>query len=368
MKWNVKLPSLGEGINEVPITRVLVKPGDILKEDDIYITLEVYKADVEIPIPFSCKVKSIEAKQGEIVRIDDVIMIVDANPSKDIGKKDNIANIKAGLHWIRQKKVKNLCFSEKSKKYSFDEFVLLIDNAIQLADRFKDVSIYKLPDFIVEKIRTVLFETSLIFSRLEKFHYSASVVKDSECLRVVGFVRKNIHQTLRHFYESFFLACEWLDIEVPPETLSLEGAHEQVFVVHGHDVKMAKLVARFLESLDVEPIILSEREGKGDTIIEKLERYGSVGYAVVLLTPDDMGRMAGSGKKLYPRARQNVIFELGYFIGKLGRSRVSALYDKSVELPSDFRGVEYIEINQYDEWKQKLMNELQSARINIKSK
>ena len=88
-----------------------------------------------------------------------------------------------------------------------------------------------------------------------------------------------------------------------------------VFVVHGRDNGTKELISRFLKSLDVVPVILHEQSNKGRTIIEKFEQHANVEFAVVLLTPDDEGRLQTDGSSLEPRARQNVIFEMGYFIG-----------------------------------------------------
>ena len=113
----------------------------------------------------------------------------------------------------------------------------------------------------------------------------------------------------------------------------------KVFVVHGHDEGAREAVARFLERLGFEAIVLHERANQGRTVIEKVEVHGDVGFAVVLLTPDDEG--AKRGEALQPRARQNVLLELGYFIGRLGREQVCALKRGQVEFPSDFGGVAY---------------------------
>jgi predicted nucleotide-binding protein len=98
---------------------------------------------------------------------------------------------------------------------------------------------------------------------------------------------------------------------------------KNVFIVHGQADGPREAVARFLEQLGIEPIILHEHANRGRTIIEKFEAHADVGFAIILLTPDDMG--VAQGGKQRPRARQNVILELGYFIGRLGRSHVCAL-------------------------------------------
>ena len=137
------------------------------------------------------------------------------------------------------------------------------------------------------------------------------------------------------------------------------------FIVHGHNDAILQSVARFIESIDVKPIILFEQAGKGQTIIEKLESNSSVSFSIVLLTPDDLGKLASSTEEPKPRARQNVIFELGFFIGVLGRSHVCALYDENVELPSDYRGVEYVKIDAEGAWKLKLAKEMKEAGLQI---
>jgi predicted nucleotide-binding protein len=138
-----------------------------------------------------------------------------------------------------------------------------------------------------------------------------------------------------------------------------------VFVVHGHDEAAKHTVARFLEQLHLAPIILSERPNEGRTVIEKFEKNSDVGFAVVLMTPDDMGYQRGMEDQPRPRARQNVILELGYFVGKLSRARVAVLYKGSVELPSDYHGVIYIQMDDGDGWKLKLAKDLKHAGMEI---
>lgn len=114
---------------------------------------------------------------------------------------------------------------------------------------------------------------------------------------------------------------------------------KEVFLVHGRDEGAREKVARFLERLNLKPVVLHEQPNKGRTIIEKFEDYARVGFAVVLLTPDDIGKLKDDEGDFEPRARQNVILELGCFIGQLGRERVCALVKKGVEWPSDYDGV-----------------------------
>ena len=137
----------------------------------------------------------------------------------------------------------------------------------------------------------------------------------------------------------------------------------RVFVVHGHDDGPREAVARFLERLEFEPIILHEQASGGRTIIEKVVHYGDVSFAVVLLTPDDEG--CEKGRIPAPRARQNVVLELGYFIGRLGRDRVCALTYGGIEIPSDFGGVVYVPFDSNGGWREALGRELKSAGFEI---
>jgi predicted nucleotide-binding protein len=140
----------------------------------------------------------------------------------------------------------------------------------------------------------------------------------------------------------------------------------KVFIVHGHNDAIRESCARFLERLDLQPIILHEQPNAGRTIIEKFQDYADVGFAVVLLTADDKGGTKHiDSAALKHRARQNVIFELGFFIGKLGGSKVCALYEDGVELPSDYNGVLFTPIDAAGTWKFQLCREIKAAGIDV---
>jgi predicted nucleotide-binding protein len=150
----------------------------------------------------------------------------------------------------------------------------------------------------------------------------------------------------------------------PIKDSQLSSANKNVFIVHGHDNSFKQEVARFIEQLKLNPVILHEKPNAGKTIIEKFESHSNVGFAVVLLTPDDVGG-AKIHKRTKPRARQNVILELGFFIGSLGRKNVCALYVKGVELPSDLEGLIYIPLDEGGAWKLKLGNEIKASGVAI---
>jgi len=193
-------------------------------------------------------------------------------------------------------------------------------------------------------------------------------------------------------------------------TKEITAVNRKVFIVHGQDEKIKGEVEEFLLSIGLEPIILHKQASLGKTIIEKVEHYSDVVFAVILLTEDDFGGALPSGQAttndlslfkylenpkllesisekekdvlksqflkwleelfslLKPRARQNVIFECGFFIAKLGRDRVAALCEEGIERPSDLDGLLYTPIDQKGEWKKKLAKEIDASGIEIDEK
>lgn len=141
----------------------------------------------------------------------------------------------------------------------------------------------------------------------------------------------------------------------------------RVFIVHGHDEQAKEDVAECLKSLEMTPVILHLQPNQGKTIIEKFETESDVGFAVVLMTPDDRGAVASDdhSKTLKFRPRQNVVLELGYFVAKLGRSRVATLRKGDIELPSDILGVVYTDMDSHGRWKLDLAKELSAAGYQI---
>ena len=138
--------------------------------------------------------------------------------------------------------------------------------------------------------------------------------------------------------------------------------------MHGHDRAVKSEVARFVEKLGLKVTILEEKPGGGRTIIEKFERYASnAGFAIVLLTPDDVGAPKDRQEYLKPRARQNVIFEIGYFFKGLGRGRVCAMSTEDVEFPSDLNGVSYVPLDSENGWKLKLFQEMKDVELPVDS-
>lgn len=140
----------------------------------------------------------------------------------------------------------------------------------------------------------------------------------------------------------------------------------KIFIVHGHDNEAIQEMARTLEKADLKPIILREQPDGGLTIIEKIEQYSDVDFAVVLYTQCDLGRAKGVGveQEKY-RARQNVVFEHGYLIGKLGRNHVCALIKGDVETPGDISGVVYVTMDEHGAWKMQLARNMQDIGLPV---
>jgi predicted nucleotide-binding protein len=143
-----------------------------------------------------------------------------------------------------------------------------------------------------------------------------------------------------------------------------------IFIVHGRD-PIKDSVQLFIKNLDLEPIVLEDQASAGRRILEKFEAYSSVEFVVVIVTPDDIGNLRTKPiDEAKFRARQNVIFELGYFIGKYGRPRVAVLLDESrvdteIELPTDIDGLVSIPMRGNKEWQNTLAREMRAAGLNI---
>lgn len=163
---------------------------------------------------------------------------------------------------------------------------------------------------------------------------------------------------------------EMLETDIAMRTGSrvdeMKGGGKRVFLVHGHDERLIHETARFIEKLGPEVVILREQPNSGRTIIEKFVDYSDVGFAVVLLTADDRGGIAAASFDAQkPRARQNVILELGFFLGRLGRMKVGALYQEGVEIPSDYSGVLFTPLDQAGAWRLALAKEMKAAGLLI---
>lgn len=152
----------------------------------------------------------------------------------------------------------------------------------------------------------------------------------------------------------------------------VSGSGKKVFIVHGHDHALKSDLEVFCRDLGLDPIVLHRKADEGLTVIEKFEQHSDVQYAFVLLTPDDMGypvaesRKAEKDRKVASRARQNVIFEFGYFVGRLGREKVCCVYKAGVEIPSDLAGLIYKKVtDSIEEVGYSIIRELKAANVEV---
>lgn len=191
------------------------------------------------------------------------------------------------------------------------------------------------------------------------YHYSAT--------------KKTINDT---GYISLIYYVDLLEEELPElqehrnnfQSKKIDIDETKVFIVHGRDKTILTETELLLKNAGLNPIILSKQANSGLTLMEKFEKHSDVSYAVILLTPDDIGSYfeKDTHPNLQYRARQNVIFELGFFYGKLGRSNVCCLLKQSVEKPSDLDGIAYIPFNEsIDEITLDILKELREANINV---
>jgi predicted nucleotide-binding protein len=224
-------------------------------------------------------------------------------------------------------------------------------------------------------LRRLFGETSEHLKAFRDVHYSPMMFTDGtpdsvwvNCFRDGMTSARAIVRAVIQEVEDYGLGEEQLAGATPSvktvRRVAVVPDSTRVFVVHGHDTEMKEAVARFIERLNLEAVILGEQASGGDTIIEKFERCVDVAFAIILLSGDDVGAPASEAEHLKPRARQNAILELGYFLGILGRQRVCPLVRGRIDLPSDMHGVVYVPFDG-DGWKIQLVKELKQAGFSI---
>lgn len=210
----------------------------------------------------------------------------------------------------------------------------------------------------VEDFTNISYTLSIYHSKTPEYRFQQRYV---EGLESAGSILESMIEEIEEYWED--------EDEMKVSASPLRDDHidtKRVFVVHGRDDGTKHTVARFLERKDLIPVILNEQPDEGLTIIEKFEKHAqNVGFAVILLTPDDVGALRGDQENLRPRARQNVILELGYFIHSLGRDRVCALVKGDVERPSDYHGVIYIPLDEHEGWQKQLVKNLEAAGLDV---
>lgn len=212
----------------------------------------------------------------------------------------------------------------------------------------------------VEDIITLIIKHFIEYKKTNEDFYDVI-----QAMKISGFKEESISKIEAAFKKHKSLNLPKKEITQKNEKRNTNSKDKKdVFIVHGHNEEIKEKVARTLEKLKLNPIILNEQSNEGQTIIEKIEKYSNVGFAIVLLTYDDFGNVKSNNIK-NKRARQNVILELGYFLAKIGRKNVMPLYENGVELPSDISGVLYTIIDETENWKLRLIKELKTAGFKI---
>lgn len=201
------------------------------------------------------------------------------------------------------------------------------------------------PDWIEWTIRVDALVKKLFGS--DSFVYKK--VQDALGIRLIGNGDDKFQRVKQDFLGALRAAEKMIeDLPEQSKGATAPGAlSRRVFIVHGHDERAKGQLEALLTEMGLEPVVLHRQADEGKTIIEKFEKHGDVGYAFVLLTPDDIAfpapqeKLPDADRNYEHRARPNVIFEFGYFVGRLGRSNVCCLHTGNVALPSDVQGVIY---------------------------
>ncbi|WP_181033721.1 TIR domain-containing protein [Arthrobacter sp. SX1312] len=223
-------------------------------------------------------------------------------------------------------------------------------------------------------IRTVMGAESPLYKRFNSVSYSPMVIgpgTDFAPYRRSGVqnavkILKAAKRELELIEESKSALAQVVEDIVEVEDKGSVDPNGRVFVVHGHDDAKKHELARFLQKLvGQDPVILHEQSNKGAVLIEKLENSAAgTGFAVILLTADDLGR-AKNDIEEKPRGRQNVVFEMGFFMGALGRSNVAVLLEDGVEAPGDVQGLVYTPLDVSGAWKTVLAREVEDAGYSV---
>ena len=197
-----------------------------------------------------------------------------------------------------------------------------------------------------------------LYSDMQRTYFHRNAIGSYEDM--MGYLRTLLNDT--NFDDTIELHNDKCEVNELEEVCGMTS--NKVFIVHGHDDLAKEQVARIVEKAGFEAIILHEKASGGRTIIEKIEKYSDVSYAIVLYTTCDVGYDKNI-KEEHSRARQNVVFEHGYLIGKLGREHVCALVKEKVETPGDISGVVYVPMDDGGAWKMALAKEMDLAGLQI---
>lgn len=251
-------------------------------------------------------------------------------------------------------------------KAIYNEIDLLISNSVRCSDpRFKEWEFRA--DRFLAKHYGQESEERIRFSKVDfgEYHGQNDILAGIRCesgLQEAKAIFKVYLDELEQ--EDFDRAAERIKAvggEVVKINNWVEKKYDKVFIVHGHDNALKQEVARIIEKQGLEAVILSEQANGGKTIIEKIEENSDVGAAICLFTGDDCGKVKDANSENL-RARQNVVFEAGYFMGKLGRKNIILIASPDIEIPSDLQGVVY---TNEKSWQIDVLKELKAIGYNV---
>lgn len=259
---------------------------------------------------------------------------------------------------------------------------------IELNEKDKMDNHTELSELDKTNINEIIDDVVLLYLKEEKFLFDGRMLIASDIRSIKIYETKELSQTLvdiednKHRNTDFYFgrtkqSVVTFDIysnditkntfnnaskNIDNKNKSTPKKHDtnKVFIVHGHDTEAKLEIARFIEKIGFEPIILHEQASNSKTIIEKIESYSDVGFGIVLYTDCDVGAKKSDFKHLNKRARQNVVFEHGFLIGKLGRSNVCSLVKGDIETPNDISGVVYTSMDS-GHWQIELAKEMKAS-------
>ncbi|QAV11143.1 nucleotide-binding protein [Bacillus vallismortis] len=254
-----------------------------------------------------------------------------------------------------------------------DEKIKILNDLIEKTDSLKFNDGGRLDELLKESemiIKNICENSSEYISSLKSASFYLSFFPSERADMIRQWQRGQ--EQLTNLFNTIKKEIQLFEDREPIDSIDevIEAKTNSIFIVHGRDDLMKLEVARALETLKLNPIILHEQPNDGLTIIEKFEqRSVDCQFAIVLMSPDDMGYLRGKEKSKQFRARQNVILELGYFIGKLGRKNVMTLVKDdpsgSLEIPNDFAGVVYTNFDSGGGWKLQIAKQLASCGYQI---
>ena len=217
-----------------------------------------------------------------------------------------------------------------------------------------------------------LFDNLSLQDEYENFHYAKLTFEEMDGMSAMGWSIPDLNGLVSEYKSDMVNSIKSLEgirdrLELFDESDTPERTFgDKIFVVHGHDEAAKHKIARFITDLDLTATVLDEQPSRGQTIIDKFEEHAEeAGFAIVLLTADDICTPKNKKDESKPRARQNVILELGYFLCGLGRERVRILYEESVELPSDIYGISYVPMDERGAWRLDLAREMVSVGMMV---